>query len=486
MPVIGVVWSAKKLKECKLNTYILKNKGIDKNRQYSLTYVYFISLVAALGGLMFGFDLGIITGVVPYIEHQFKLSGFHLGFVVAVFELGAMAGALGTAIVAKKYGRKRTMIFCAFFLCITSVGVAYASGSNSLAVWRFVQGVCVGAASVLSPMYIAEVAPAKVRGKLVALNQLTIIVGILISSICNFYFGENDLESQNWRYMFLTALIPSVLFLAFLFFIPESPRWLLSKSGYEDQANRILTKIYKNNKAYAEEQISEIKNAGSDNSGQSNVALKVLFGKAFLPIVLVGFGVAFLQQFCGINNVIPFMQKIFIMAGIQLKDGLMNAVLVQLVFFVFTFVAIILVDRIGRKMLMLVGTGLMAISLFLLAWAFNSGSSGVLVLVLVMLYIATFAFTLGPVVWVLISEMFPGEIRGRAMALSSSVLWMATFLVILVSPFLLSIGPVFNFVLFGILNIAGFFFCLKFLPETKGKTLEQMKELWVRKKTIKI
>ncbi len=456
----------------------MQNRPTEERGVYNISYVYFISLVAALGGLMFGFDLGIITGVVPYIEHQFNLSGFHLGFVVAVFELGAMAGALGIAFVAKKYGRKRSMIFCAILLCITSVGVAYAQGANNLAVWRFVQGVCVGAASVLSPMYIAEVAPAKVRGKLVALNQLTIIMGILISSICNFYFGENDLESQNWRYMFLSALVPSVLFLVFLFFIPESPRWLLTKPGFEDQAHRILNKIYKNNRELAEKRMGEIKDAGSKRTGQSGVALKVLFGKAFLPIVLVGFGIAFLQQFCGINNVIPFMQKIFIMAGIELKDGLMNAVLVQMVFFAFTFVAIVLVDRIGRKILMLVGTGLMSITLFLLAWAFSSESSGVLVLVLVMGYIATFAFTLGPVVWVLISEMFPAEIRGRAIGLTSSILWMATFLVILVSPYLLGIGAVFNFVLFGILNIAGFFFCLKYLPETKGKTLEQMKELW--------
>jgi len=450
-------------------------------KQYNISYVYFISLVASLGGLMFGFDLGIITGVIPYIEQQFRLSGFSLGFVVAVFELGAMAGALGTAYLANKYGRKRAMIFCAMLLCTTSVGVAYASSSNALAVWRFVQGVCVGAASVLSPMYIAEVAPARVRGKLVALNQLTIILGILLSSICNFYFGENDLGSQNWRYMFLSALIPSVLFLFFLFFIPESPRWLLTKLDSDNMAKRILSIINKNNKELVARQIADIKNAASESSRQSSIAFNVLFGKKFLPIVFIGFGIAILQQFCGINNVTPFMQKIFIMAGIQLKDGLMNAVLVQLVFFSFTFVAIALVDRIGRKILMLIGTGLMAMSLFLLAWAFNSQSSGVLILILVMLYIATFAFTLGPVVWVLLSEMFPAEIRGRAISLSSSILWMSTFLVILVSPYMLEIGAVFNFVFFGFLNIAGFFFCLFYLPETKGKTLEQMKDVWEKR-----
>jgi sugar porter (SP) family MFS transporter len=449
-----------------------------KMTQYNAGYVYFISLVAALGGLMFGFDLGIITGVVPYIEHQFNLSGFSLGFVVAVFELGAMVGALGISVIANKYGRKRTMILCAAFFCITSIGVTYATGSYSLAAWRFAQGVCVGVASVLSPMYIAEVAPAKVRGMLVSLNQLTIILGILLSSIVNFYFGESNLESENWRFMFLSALFPSALFLFLLFFIPESPRWFLAGAGSENKAHLILLKIYKRNEVFVTEHIAEIKNSASENNVQSRVALKILFGKTFLPIVLIGFGIAILQQLCGINNITPFMQKIFIMAGIDLKEGLMNAVLVQLVFFVFTFVAIALVDRIGRKKLMLIGTGLMSISLFLLAWAFNSQSSGILVLILVMLYIATFAFTLGPVVWVLISEMYPPEIRGRAISLSSSVLWMATFFVILFSPYILEFGAVFNFILFGIMNIAGFFFCLVFLPETKGKTLEQMKKLW--------
>lgn len=446
---------------------------------YNLWYVYSICFVAALGGLMFGFDLGIIIGVVPYIEHQFGLSGFSLGLVVAIFVLGAMAGALGTANAADKYGRKKTMIVCALLFCVTALGVAFASGAVSLAMWRFAQGICVGAVSVLSPMYIAEVAPAIVRGKLVSLNQLTIILGILISSICNFYFGENDLNSLNWRYMFLSALVPSVAFLVLLLFIPESPRWLVLQSANEEKAHRVFLKINNNDEERSRKEILEIRNSISNDGSHSRVALKVLFGKAFLPIILIGFGVAFLQQFCGINNVTPYMQKIFIMAGIQLKDGLLNAVLVQMVFFFSTFIAIALIDRLGRKILMLAGTGLMGLTLFLLAWAFQSGySSGVYILVLVMLYIGTFGFTLGPVVWVLISEMYPNEIRCRAIALTSSVLWLATFLVVLVSPYMLNIGPVFNFVLFGILNIVGFFFCLKYLPETKGKTLEQMKEVW--------
>ena len=276
---------------------------------------------------MFGFDLGIITGVVPYIEHQFSLSGFSLGLVVAIFELGAMTGALVTGRVADKYGRKKTMIVCALLLSVTALGVAFAGGATFLALWRFAQGVCVGAASVLSPMYIAEVAPAKIRGKLVSFNQLSIILGILISSVCNFYFGDNDLNSPNWRYMFLSALVPSVIFLILLFFIPESPRWLILQSHNDLEADRIFLKINRGNESYSREEIDEIRNSVSADQSRSRVALSVLFGKTFLPIVLIGFGVAFLQQFCGINNVTPYMQKIFIMAGIQLKDGLLNAVL---------------------------------------------------------------------------------------------------------------------------------------------------------------
>jgi len=452
---------------------------LTEKRSYNLWYVYSICFIAAMGGLMFGFDLGIITGVVPYVEHQFGLSGFSLGLVVAIFELGAMAGALVAANLTDKYGRKKIMIVCAFLFCVTALGVGYASGAVSLAIWRLAQGICVGAASVLSPMYIAEIAPAVVRGKLVSLNQLTIILGILISSICSFYFGDNDLNSSSWRYMFLSALVPSVAFLLLLFFIPESPRWLVLQSVNEDEAVRVFKKINNDDEKLSRNEVLGIRNSVAKDSSRSRVELKVVFGKAFLPIVLVGFGVAFLQQFCGINNVTPYMQKIFIMAGIQLKDGLLNAVLVQMVFFFSTFIAIALIERIGRKMLMLIGTGLMAITLFLLALAFQSETpSGVYILFLVMLYIGTFAFTLGPVVWVLISEMYPNEIRGRAIGLTSSMLWFATFLVVLVSPYLLNIGPVFNFVLFGILNVGGFFFCLKYLPETKGKTLEQIKEVW--------
>lgn len=432
---------------------------------------------------MFGFDLGIISGVIPYIEHQFELFGFWLGLVVAIFELGAMIGALGTSRIADVFGRKRAMLACALLLTITAIGVATSGGSVSLAFWRLAQGICVGAASVLSPMYIAEVAPPEIRGKLVSLNQLTIILGILIASCCNYYFGSNDLGSMGWRYMFLSALVPSLLFLLLLFFIPESPRWMISRSGNEEEANRILMRINNGDENRTHQEIGEIRNAFSDGNVRTKTSFRDPFKKGFLPIILIGFGIASLQQLCGINNVTPYMQKIFIMAGVKLTDGLFNAVMVQLVFFLSTFIAIVLIDKIGRRFLMLAGTGLMAFSLICLALVFQLEiPGGIFVLVLMMIYIGSFGFTLGPVVWVLISEMFPTEIRGKAIAMTSAVLWLATFIIVLVSPWLLNIGASTNFMVFGILNILGFIFCYKYLPETKGKTLEQMKEIWQKQR----
>jgi len=460
----------------------MKNTRPSKTASYNVLYVYFICLVASLGGLMFGFDLGIITGVVPYIEHQFNLSGFNLGLVVAIFELGCMAGALYTGRLATKYGGRRTMIFVAALFIITALGAAYAPGASLLAIWRFAQGVCVGAASVLAPMYVAEVSPANVRGRMVSIYQLTIILGIVLASLSNYFFGENDPASSNWRYMLLSAVVPSVIYLVLLFLIPESPRWLIIQSAREEEAGKIFLRINNGDEERSRNEILEVKNSVNHANSSSRVAFRTLFRKAFLPIVLIGIGIAFLQQFCGINNVTPYMQKIFLLAGLDLKDGLLNAVFVQLVFLFSTFIAIAIIEKTGRKILMLVGTGLMAITLFLLALAFNSDAqSGVYILTLVMIYIGTFGFTLGPVVWVLIAEMYPADIRGRAIAFTSASLWVATFIVVLVSPYLLEIGPVFNFVTFGILNIVGFVFCLRYLPETKGKTLEQMKEVWQKK-----
>lgn len=440
-------------------------------------YVLAMSIIAAMGGLMFGFDLGIITGVIPFIQKQFNLQGFTLGWVVAIFEVGCMGGTFLTAWLTDKYGRKKMLIYTAVALMITTVGVALAQSALDLGIWRFAEGLGVGAASVLSPMYIAEIAPASIRGKLVTMNQLAIILGILLATIVSYYFGDpNNIES--WRWMFGSAFVPAFIFFVLLFIIPESPRWLV-KASYHEKAEKVLHKI--GDEHFVKKELEEINESLKLTGKQSSY--RELIGHAILPILLIGFGLAILQQFSGANNVTAYMQIIFEKANINIKNGLLNAVFFGIVFFVFTILAILLIDRMGRKKLMLVGTSGMALFLFLLAWSFNSRSvNGTLVLIFVLAYIAIYAFTLAPVTWVLLSEIFPNYIRSKALSLSSCVLWLATFLVVLISPYLLKLSPIINFIIFGICNVIGFFFVLRWVPETKGKTLEELEMMLIRKK----
>lgn len=442
--------------------------------------VFGISMVASMGGLMFGFDLGIITGVIPYIKHQFGLGDALLGWVVAIFELGCMFGAFGIARYADQYGRKKTMIWNAALLVVSSACIPLSPNATVLAVWRFIQGFSVGAASVLSPMYIAEIAPAESRGRYVSLNQLTIILGILLATVSGYAFGDKNLASSAWRLMLGSALVPSLLFLVLLFLIPETPRWLV-KAGRDGEALGVLNRIG------GAAHLQEIKM--SLTAAHRHGTYRDLLSPGLLTALMVGIGVAVLQQFCGINNVTTYIQVIFEKANIELTDGLFKGMFVGLVFFAFTFVAIGTVDKLGRRKLMLLGTSMMAVILFALAGAFrliarndaaglDTHAAGMLVFVLILAYIATFAFTLGPVVWVLLSEIYPNFIREKALSIASCALWTATFVVVLVTPALLSLSPIFNFILFGCFNVVGFFMVFKWLPETKGKSLEEMDELW--------
>jgi SP family arabinose:H+ symporter-like MFS transporter len=277
--------------------------------------------------------------------------------------------------------------------------------------------------------------------------------------------------------MFGSAVLPASLFFITVFLIPETPRWLI-KANREADAKLVLMKIGESD--FIENEMSDIKKSLSQNSKSGSY--RDLLSTTVLPALLVGFGIAILQQFCGINNVTQYVQVIFEKAHINLTDGLLKGMFVGLVFFIFTFLAIILVDKIGRKILMLVGTALMAFFLFMLAWSFQSTNiNGLLVFFFVMGYISTFAFTLGPVVWVLLSEIYPNYIREKALSLSSCMLWTATFVVVLISPYLLDLSPMVNFLLFAVLNLFGFVFVWLFLPETKGRTLEEMEQVWARK-----
>ena len=457
------------------------SKSPESASGHNAWFVFGISLVASMGGLIFGFDLGIITGVIPYIKHQFMLGDLLLGWVVAIFELGCMFGAFGIARYADKYGRQKTMVWSAALLVVSSLCISFSPNAAILAGWRFAQGFCVGAASVLSPMYIAEVAPAKSRGRYVSLNQMTIILGILLATVSAYVFGDQNIDGTAWRFMLGSALVPSLLFLILLFLIPETPRWLV-KAGQDGEAKRVLEKI---GEASLFEEIKCTLTATHRHG-----TFRDLFAPGLFMALMVGIGIAMLQQFCGINNVTTYIQVIFEKAQIELTDGLFKGMFVGLVFFVFTFVAMGTIDKIGRRMLMLIGTAGMALTLFVLAWAFqllgqkdlagqDTSATGKLVFVLILTYIATFAFTLGPVVWVLLSEIFPNFIREKALSIASCALWTATFVVVLITPALLNLSPIFNFMLFGAFNVVGFFCVLKWLPETKGRSLEEIEKMWI-------
>ena len=449
-----------------------------QTQSYNKLYVLSITLIAAMGGLMFGYDLGIITGVVPFISEQFNLSGLYKGFVVAVFELGCMCGALGSSKYADQLGRKKTLIITAFFLVVTAIGVAFAPNAEWLSAWRFLQGVCVGAASVLSPMYIAEISPSSERGKYVAINQLTIITGVLLSTVVSWYYGE-ALQMDKlvaWRWMLGSAVVPALVFFLALIAIPETPRWLVSVARVTDAA-KVIARIG-GSREEQEKELSEIEESLSAVKEHGG-SYRDLLSRSIFPALLVGMGLAFFQQFCGVNNITPYMQDIFMSANMALGEGLLNAVFVNIVFFFTTVASLFLIDKVGRKRLMLIGFGAMAIILLALVWAFSQEQiNGMLVLVLITAYISTFGFTWGPVVWVMLSEIFPNYIRAKALAISSFTLWLSCFIVVLISPLLLEVSPMVNFLFFAVFTILGFVFCYFLVPETKGKSLEQIEEMW--------
>ena len=454
-----------------------------QTQPYNKLYILSITLIAAMGGLMFGYDLGVITGVVPFISKQFDLSGLYKGFVVAVFELGCMCGALGSSKYADQLGRKKTLLITAFFLVVTAIGVAFAPNAEWLSAWRFLQGVCVGAASVLSPMYIAEVSPSSERGKYVAINQLTIIIGVLLSTVVCWYYGEvlQMDELVAWRWMLGSAVVPALVFFLSLIAIPETPRWLVSANRVADAA-RVIARIGGSEEAQKRE-LKEIENSLSEVKAGGG-SYRELLSRCVLPALLVGMGLAFFQQFCGVNNVTPYMQDIFMSANMALGEGLLNAVFVNIVFLFTTITSLFLIDKVGRKLLMLIGFGAMAVILLGLVWAFSREQvNGIIVLVLITAYISTFGFTLGPVVWVMLSEIFPNYIRAKALAVSSFTLWLSCFIVVLVSPLLLEASPVVNFLFFAVFTILGFVFCYFLVPETKGKSLEEIEEMWKKRIT---
>ena len=439
----------------------------------SIVFVYTIAIVAAMGGLLFGFDTGVISGAIPFVTKNFSLNAHQEGFAVSNLLIGCIIGASTAGILSDRFGRKKILIVAAILFLISAIFSALPRTFIELVLARFIGGFGVGAASMLSPMYIAEISPARIRGRLVSLNQFTIVGGILLSYFANWLLV--DIGPTNWRWMFASESLPAGFFLIALFLIPESPRWLV-KQGNFSKALGILTKI--GGKKHAEVEMNEIKSTIDKEKGSITEILK----PGLRVVLLVGVLLAIFQQITGINTVIYYAPKIFMKAGYEsASSALLAQVIVGSTNFICTIIAISTIDRFGRKPLLLIGLAGMGISFTLAGLAFQSDTIGTTwILIPIITYVAFFAMSLGPVVWVLLSEIFPTKIRGTAMSIATMVLWISCFAVSKTFPWLVEIIEERTFYMYAIICIFAFVFVLLMVTETKGKTLEEIERMWER------
>jgi SP family arabinose:H+ symporter-like MFS transporter len=446
------------------------------------SYLLFIAIVSALGGLLFGYDWVVIGGAKPFYEVFFNItdSPAMQGWVMGSAILGCLLGVMVSGSLSDKYGRKPLMIAAAILFTISAIGTGAADSIEMFIVWRVVGGIGIGIASNLSPMYIAEIAPSASRGKYVSINQLTIVIGILAAQIANLCIADKIdsgsilFDSWNvqtgWRIMFWVQALPAAAFFALILVIPESPRWLASQYKYE-KATAIFTKI--GGSAFALEQIQLLKASVSDVN--EKVSYKMLFEGKMPKILILGIFIAVFQQWCGINVIFNYAQEIFAAAGYGVSDILFNIVITGLTNLIFTFIGMYLVDLLGRRTLMLFGSIGLACIYSILGFCYFYSVTGPAVLILVIAAIACYAMTLAPVTWVVLSEIFPVKVRAIAMAVSTFLLWTACFILTYSFPILNnSLGSYGTFWLYGIICFAGYLFLKMYLPETKGKSLEQI------------
>ncbi len=454
---------------------------------YNLGYVWLISSVAAMGGLLFGWDWVVIGGAKPFFQRYFDLtSEAQIGWANSCALIGCLVGSLVAGTLSDRFGRKRLLILSALLFAVTSIGNGLAHNFTVFIAWRMLGGVAIGLASSLSPMYIAEVAPAQMRGKLVSVNQLTIVVGILLAQVINWYLvrnlppGATDefiknswFGQQGWRWMFALTAAPSLLFLLGMFLVPESPRWL-AKFGRTEQAREVLRRV--GGDAYATAAVTEIQSTISSEEVQ-RVRFKDLLDPRLFKVLVLGVVLAVFQQWCGINVIFNYAEEIFKAAGYDISSVLKNIAWTGSVNLIFTFVALGMVDRLGRRPLMLLGAGGLVLIYLAMGLCYAKGVQGLPVLLLVLAAIGCYAMSLAPVTWVVISEIFPNRIRGAAMSVAVTSLWIACFLLTYTFPMLnAKLGSAGTFWLYAAICAAGLAFIFFKLPETKGKTLEQIEK----------
>ena len=499
-------------------------------------YTILISLIVALGGFLLGFDSAVISGAVKGITSDFQMTDAMLGFAVGCVIFGAMAGNLLAGPLADRFGRKKVLIIVAALFAISATWSALATSYTEFIIARIIGGIGIGGAILIAPIYIAEIAPPKLRGSLVSFNQLNIVIGISAAYFSNYFLVNYGDES--WRWMLGVEAIPAVIYFLLLFTVPRSPRWLILKLNKVKLARKILNKI--GGEEYAELTVSEIKRGLEKQETKGK--LSDLFKNKYATIMIIALGIAFFQQITGVNAIFYYAPTIFEQAGGSTDSSFLQAIVVGLTNLVFTLVAIWLIDKLGRKPLLLIGTTFMTIALSMATLAFNSATynfdseslekvndakmkdalsdlegksynsqtalfqgvkeklgddqfmdfkrnqitnfiniNATLVLIAILLYVAAFAISLGPVMWTLISEVFPNKIKGIAISVVGFFNSLISFSVTQVFPWELSnLGPTITFAIYALLSFIAILFVYKFVIETKGKTLEEVEELLIR------
>lgn len=436
-------------------------------QKFNYTYITGISFISALGGYLFGFDFAVISGALPFLRTTFELTAWWEGFLTGSLALGCMVGCLAAGKLADRYGRKPGLMLAALIFMISSLGMAWSSGLTTFVIMRFAAGIGVGMASILSPLYIAEISPAHMRGRNVSINQLTIVIGILVTNLVNYTLADKGAEA--WRWMFGLGAVPSLVFLLGVAWLPESPRWLIGK-GKLQQAERTLGKIGDDN--FVKNTFSDIE---TSLKGATRQSYKAVFEKAVRPAVIVGITLAVFQQLCGINIVFNYTSTIFASVGADLDSQLFETISIGIVNLVFTLVAMWQVDKLGRRPLMLIGSLGLSVVYIVLAFLLRSQAETAWVSLFVLLAIAMYATSLAPVTWVLISEIFPNKIRGVASSIAVVCLWGAYFILVFTFPVLAEqLGTYGPFYLYAGICLLGFLFIRSKVKETKGQTLEQL------------
>jgi SP family arabinose:H+ symporter-like MFS transporter len=446
----------------------------------AIGFVLFAAGVTAMGGFLFGYDTAVINGANSYLKAHMSLTPAQEGIAGASAILGCIPGAMSAGFLSDRFGRKRLLLACALLFAISGVLSAIPRTFDQFLVARFMSGLGIGASSIICPVYIAEISPEAWRGRLGTLFQLGIVIGIFVTLFVNKLiqgFGDEIWNTaMGWRWMLGMEAVPAMLFMLLLLAVPESPRWL-AQQGCTEKAHEILKKVVGPQQASRE--LAAMSTVLQEEQGH----FSELFSRALLKPLAIGVALMAFSQFCGINAIMYYSTKIFVAAGEGKNDAFTSSVWIGLINFVFTFVAIGFVDKLGRRPLLLAGTAIQAVALGLVGWMFKTQQSGIGLLACVVLFIAAFAMAMGPIGWLFCSEIFPNRLRGRAMSVAAFTVWVSCYVVAQTFPVLNdspSIGPALTFWFYALVSLVSFLFVLGLIPETKGRSLEEIERMWTR------